>query len=107
MRQQLKRLEPVALPGGASILPNNGIVNRFTGLAIPQHRGLALVSDADGGDVGGGDSGFLERSFGGSQLRFSDNPGIVFHPAGLGENLGEFLLRYCLHAARAVKDNGA
>ncbi len=82
-------------------------MNRFAGLAVPQHRGFALIGDADGGDIGAGDPGFLERSLGGGQLCFPDDSGIVLHPAGLGENLGELLLRHGFHAAGTVKDNGA
>src|SRR5207244_11465518 len=37
--------------GGAAILPDDGVVDRLAGRAVPHDRGLALVGDADGGDV--------------------------------------------------------
>ena len=37
--------------GGAAILPDDRVVDRLAGRAVPDHRGLALVGDADGGDV--------------------------------------------------------
>src|SRR5688572_6436127 len=49
--------EFVAGAGGAAILPDDGVVDRLTGFAIPQHGGLALVGDADGGEVVGFQSG--------------------------------------------------
>ena len=45
------RLEPVAELGGAPVLPDDGVVDRLAGLAVPDHRRLALVRDADGRDV--------------------------------------------------------
>ena len=38
---------------GAAILPDNRVVNRLAGGALPDHRGLALIGDADAGDVAG------------------------------------------------------
>jgi hypothetical protein len=35
----------------APVLPDDGVVDGLAGAAVPQHRGLALVGDADGGDV--------------------------------------------------------
>ncbi len=37
--------------GGAAVLPDDGAVHGLAGRAVPHHRGLALVGDADGGDV--------------------------------------------------------
>ena len=45
------RLQPLAELGGAPILPDDGVVDRLAGLAVPDDRRLALVGDADGGDV--------------------------------------------------------
>ena len=35
--------------GGAAILPDDGVVHRLAGRAVPHHRRLALVGDADAG----------------------------------------------------------
>ena len=47
--------------GGAAVLPDDGVVDRLAGGAVPDQRGLALVGDADGRDVGGGGAGAGER----------------------------------------------
>ena len=47
------RFQPLAEVSGAAILPDDGVVNGFAGLAIPDHGRLALVRDADGRDVFG------------------------------------------------------
>ena len=44
--------------GGAPVLPDDSVVDRLAGGAIPDDDGLALVSDADRGDILGGDLGF-------------------------------------------------
>ena len=36
---------------GARVLPDDGVVPRAPGLGIPDHRGFALVGDADGGEI--------------------------------------------------------
>ncbi len=36
---------------GAPVLPDDGVVDRLAGLAVPDQRRLALVGDADGGDA--------------------------------------------------------
>ncbi len=42
---------------GARVLPDDGVVDRLARCAVPEHGGLALVGDADGGDVIGRDAG--------------------------------------------------
>ncbi len=36
---------------GAAVLPDDGAVHGLTGDAVPHHGGLALIGDADGGNV--------------------------------------------------------
>ena len=36
---------------GAAVLPDDGIVDGFAGLAVPDHGGFALVGNANCGDV--------------------------------------------------------
>ena len=36
---------------GAAVLPDDGVVDRLAGGAVPDTRGLALIGDADAGDV--------------------------------------------------------
>jgi len=37
--------------GRAAILPDDGAVQRPAGAAVPEQRGLALVGQADGGEI--------------------------------------------------------
>ena len=43
--------EPLAEVRGAAILPDDRVVDRLAGLAVPDDGRFALVGDADGGDV--------------------------------------------------------
>ena len=45
------RLQPLAEVGGAAVLPDDRVVDRLAGRAVPDDRRLALVGDADRGDV--------------------------------------------------------
>ena len=106
-RRQTARLEPVARRGGAAVLPDDGVADGFAGGAVPHHGGLALVGDADGGDVFGGEAGLAQRLPGNVQLRGPDFPRIVFHPARTGKNLAKLPLRRRHDAATVVKYDGA
>src|SRR3982074_1318687 len=50
----------VAERRGATILPNDCVMNRFTGFAIPNNGGFALIGDADAGDIFGRGAGATE-----------------------------------------------
>ena len=99
--------QPVARPGGAAILPDDRVADRLAGFAIPDDGGLALVGDADGGDVGGGEPGLLECVGGDSGLRGPDFIRVVFDPAGLREELAKLLLGDGDDGALVVEDDGA
>ena len=99
--------ELVAELGGATVLPDNGVVEGLAGVAVPEEGGFALVGDADGGDVVCNQVGFAKRVMGDLLLRIPDVGGVVFDPAGLGVELGEFLLGDGLDVAVVVEDNGA
>ena len=91
---------------GTSVLPDDGPVDRFAGLAIPDDGGLALVGDADGGDICGRQPGLLEGPAAGSDGRGPDLLGVVFDPAGLREILPEFLLGRGDDLECIAEDNG-
>ena len=78
--------------GGAAVLPDDGAVNGCAGGAVPHHGGLALVGDADRGDVPGGDAGLLQRLAAGGDGRGPDVLRLVLDPAGRRKMLREFLL---------------
>ena len=57
---QTLSLQLVAIACRAAVLPDDGVVDRLAGLAVPDDDGLALVGDADGRDVLGRDAGLLD-----------------------------------------------
>ncbi len=85
-------LQLVAKLARTSILPDNGIVQRLAGFAIPDQRRLTLVGDADGGDVGALETGFVQRLLDRPDDRFPDFLRIVLHPTGIREDLPKLLL---------------
>src|SRR5262249_41260914 len=84
--------EFIAELGGAAILPDDGIVNRPAGAAIPDHGGLALVGNADGSHFLGRLTVTLQPLGGHRALGVPDLFGVVLDVAAGGENLREFLL---------------
>src|SRR5215470_953012 len=93
----------VAHQSRAPALPDDSVVNRLSARAIPDDGRLALVGDADGGDVFGSDAGLRERFARAVELRTPDVFGVVFDPAGPWEDLREFLLRDARDASLSVE----
>jgi hypothetical protein len=79
--------------GGAPILPDNRVVDGFAARAIPNHRGFALVGNADGGDVVRGQFCLRHRVAHDGHGRRPDRFRVVLDQAGRRINLVEFLLR--------------
>ena len=87
-------LEALAEVRGAAVLPDDRVVDRLAGLAVPDDGRLALVGDADGGDVRRRASPrAAERLDGDADLRRPDLLRVVLDPAGLRKDLRELLLR--------------
>ncbi|MCY1236640.1 hypothetical protein D9M72_493060 [compost metagenome] len=80
-------------------------MDRLAGFAIPDDNGLALVGDADAGDVGGRDPRLLDRLVDREDDRLPDFLRIVLHPAGFRKMLPEFLLADASHLLLAVEDD--
>src|SRR5262249_5760894 len=99
--------EPFAEIGGAPILPNDCIVNRRAGFALPDNRGFALVGDAEGGDVLAGEFGFGENIASNLHLGRPDFARVVLNPAGLGKDLLKFFLSDGMDLPAPVKENRA
>ena len=78
-----------AAGGRAAILPDDRAVDRTTGVAIPDDRGLALVGDADAHGLGAGAGDRLAR---GGERRVEDLIGIVLDPAGLRKELRDLAI---------------
>ena len=69
--------------GGAPALPDDGIVERLAALAVPEHRRLALVGNADRDNLGRPAQLLAQHRTQAFQHRFPDIIGPVFHPARL------------------------
>ena len=82
-----------ALRLSTPVLPNNGVVNRLSGVAAPNHRGFALVGDAHRSHRTGADPGLRQGLSGGGQLALPNFFGVVFDPAGLRVDLAKLRLR--------------
>jgi hypothetical protein len=78
---------------GSAVLPDDCVVDRFAGLAIPDDGGLALIGDAHGGQVAGTNAGLSQDLDHGAHLRGQDVVRVVFYPATLWVNLAEFAMR--------------
>src|SRR5215510_192334 len=77
----------------AHILPDNRIVNRFTGFPVPNKGGFALIGDANGGQITRTQAALL-HSFCNDFLRaLPDFFRVMLHPARLGKDLLMFFLR--------------
>ena len=92
---------------GAAVLPDDGAVHRLPGGAVPHHSGLALVGDADGGDVLGGEACLLQRLAADRDGRGPDVLGLVLDPARRRKMLREFLLRARCDRNVAAEHDGA
>jgi hypothetical protein len=91
----------------ARVLPDHCVVHRLTGRAIPQQCGLALVGDADRGEVAMRQACTAQR-LGDDGLRVApDLPRVMFHPAGLRIDLLVLHLRARDRSACAIEHDEA
>ena len=72
---------------GAGTLPHHGVAQRFARRAVPGNGGLALVGDANTGNVGRIDPGLLHHGTRHGQHVGGDLDRIMAHPAGIIDNL--------------------
>src|SRR4029450_13347356 len=98
-------LQPVADWGGSAALPDNGIVNRQTGAAVPDDGRLALIGDADCSDPAGFYSAAFEGGSSAFKLRLPDRFRVVLDPARLREDLQELPLSDLNNLTFAIKDD--
>jgi hypothetical protein len=82
-------------------------VEGAAGGAFSKEGGLALVGQAEGGDIAAGEIGFGDGGEGGAAGGFAEIGGIVPDPAGLREVLQEFLLGFRAGVAAVVENDGA
>ena len=91
----------------APILPNDGIVDGTTRSALPNNRGLALVGDADGGDLSRLDASAGDRRLRGRNDARPDFFRIVLDETRRRIDLPEFLLRRRDRTERRIEDDRA
>ena len=72
---------------GASVLPDDGVVDGLAGGTLPHQCGLALVGDAHGRDVRRGEVGRGECAGGDAADVVPDLHSVVLDPPGLREDL--------------------
>src|SRR5579863_2259404 len=97
----------LAESGGAAILPDDGVADGTSCFAIPDDGCLALIGDADGGDVGRLRPGFGECFERNGNLRKSNLIGIVLDPSGLRKDLIEFLLGHSFDSSTLIKEESS
>ncbi len=89
------------------VLPDECVAERFAGTPIPQKRGLALVRDADRGEVARAQSLRGERLLHDALGVAPDLERIVFDEAGRRVDLSMLALRHGGDAAAPVEDDEA
>ena len=99
--------KPLAFVGGAPVLPDDRIVNRFSGFPVPDDGRFALVGDADRGDLPGRHPGPGDGLSAGLKHRAPEILRIVLDPAGARKMLRKFLLGGGGDSAIAPKDHRA
>ena len=100
-------LQPVAESAVRRSCQTMALCDRLAGLAVPDDRRLALVGDADRGDVPRPDLRAAERFDADADLRRPDFLRVVLDPAGLRKDLCELLLRDRADGAVVIEDDGA
>ncbi len=97
--------EPLAHGVGPGVLPHDRRGDRFAGAAVPHHRGLALIGDADGGQAAGPHPRGGE-CLGDHGLRVApDLERIVLDPARPGKDLPVLTLARGDREARPVEED--
>ena len=91
--------------GGTPVLPDDGVIDRPAGGALPHDGGLALVGDADGGDAAGPVPGLGEDLAANVERRPPDLLGVVFDPTVPREYLGQFALGRSRRPALGVEQD--
>ena len=92
---------------GARVGPVDRVVHRLAGLALPQHRRLALVGDAERDEVGAVELRLVERVLHDLADVAPDLVGVVLDPARARIELVVLLLGDGDDARRAIEDQAA
>ena len=93
--------------GCAAVLPDDRVVDRPPGRAVPHDRGLALVGDPDRGDIAGVGAGFRHRGVRRCDHARPDLLRIVLDQPRRRIDLAELLLRGRDRRERGIEQDGA
>src|SRR5439155_8693799 len=77
---------------GTGVLPDDRVVVRTAGAAVPHHRGLPLVGDTERGQVGRAQAARVHRGTHHRRRTLPDLHRVVLDPAGTGQDLFVFEL---------------
>ena len=106
-RLQTVGLQSIADRSGDAALPHDRVRHRTSGRALPQHDRLALIGDADRGDVVAPGLGLAQHLPRRAQLRAPDRLRVVLDVAGRRVELRELLLGGRLHRAGMIEQDRA
>ena len=91
----------------AAALPDDCVIDGLAGVLVPDDRRLALVRDADAGDVRRRQAALFKRLAHGKHLTLKDDHRVMFHPARFWVDLREGILRQRHNVALTVENNRA
>jgi hypothetical protein len=91
--------------GGATVLPDNRIVDRLPGRSVPNQCGFALIGDADCDDVIWPKARLFNRCTACARGGRPQIGRVMLDPAGIGEMLRELFLRCGDDPHRTVKND--
>src|ERR1019366_3909255 len=100
-------LQGLALCGCTPVLPHDGGRDGLAGGAVPDNYRLALVGDADGGDVAGARAGPAQRVDSAGELAGEDLHGVVLDPTRLRVELLKLMLCHGGNRSDRVKQDCA
>src|SRR5688572_20220058 len=97
----------ITIRGRSSILPDDGMVNRFSGTSFPYHGSFTLIGDANAGDLLHFNACFGNSFSHCTVLCTPDLFCIMLYPARLRKYLFEFFLCNTCNVSMFIKNNAA
>ena len=91
----------------AAALPDDCIIDRSAGVLVPDDGRLALVRDADAGDVRRRQAALFKCLAHGEQLALEDDHRVMLNPARFRIDLREWILRQRYDVSLTIEDNRA
>ena len=91
----------------AAALPDDRVIDGLARILVPDDRRLALVRDADAGDVRRRQAALFKRLAHGEQLALEDDHRVMLDPARFRIDLREWILRQRYDVSLTIEDNRA